>query len=255
MDTDCGGAELKASLLTRSAVEPADVSNRFRCAQTMSLATSNGQRTGALQHTVVEAQEQELSVERLVAECKGGSNQAFDSLVERYEKRIFNFLWQMTGNSHDAEDLAQETFLKVYRNLHRFNSEHGFTAWLFTIAKRTALNHFRGAKRFEELSPEKEVDLNDPSLELEQKDEKLSLWKIAASAVKPGEYEALWLTYGEGFSIAETARILKSSQIRVRVLLHRGRKHLGKRLGAIGHSHGTKMDRRDTNCTNSHELG
>lgn len=176
----------------------------------------------------------ELSSERLVADCKSGSRGAFESLVARYEKRVYNFLWQMTGNSHDAEDLTQETFLKVYRHLHRFTSTEGFTAWLFTIAKRTAYNHFRGAKRYQELSPEQEqVDFEDPSTLLTQKDEKRSLWKIAASALKPDQYEALWLRYGEGFSIAESARILGTNQIRVRVLLHRARKTMAQRLGSM----------------------
>jgi RNA polymerase sigma-70 factor (ECF subfamily) len=175
---------------------------------------------------------QELSPEALVEACKSGSKDAFELLVAHYEKRIFNFLWQMTGNAHDAEDLAQETFVKVYHNLHRFNSTQGFTTWLFTIAKRTAFNHFRRGKRFQELSSSDDpVDFDDPSILLEEKDEKNSLWALAAANVKPEQYEALWLRYGEGFSIAETARILNTNRIRIRVLLYRGRKTLANRLG------------------------
>jgi RNA polymerase sigma-70 factor (ECF subfamily) len=180
--------------------------------------------------TVVD--QEQVSPERLVEECKAGSRQAFASLVEHYEKRVFNFLCQLAGNPHDAEDLTQETFLKVYQNIHRFNCAQAFSTWLFTIAKRTAFNHFRGARRFEELSGDEEVDLNDPSVLLQQKDEKLSFWKLA-QVLKPDQYEALWLRYAEGFSIAETARILNTNQIRVRVLLHRGRKLLAQRLRAV----------------------
>jgi len=86
-------------------------------------------------------------------------------------------------------------------------------------------------KRYEELSPESEADLDDPSVLLEQKDEKLSLWDLARK-LGQDQYETLWLRYGEGFSIAETAKILNTNQIRVRVLLHRARKNLAKRLGA-----------------------
>ena len=173
----------------------------------------------------------ELSQERLVEQCKAGCRESFAALVALYEKRIFNFLWQLVGNSHDAEDLTQETFLKVYQNIHRFKSSHAFSTWLFTIAKRTAFNHFRAAKRYQELSGEEEADLDDPSVLLEQKDENASLWKLA-KALRPDQYEALWLRYGEGFSIEETARILHTNQIRVRVLLHRARKNLAKSLRA-----------------------
>ena len=170
-----------------------------------------------------------LSLERLIEQSKAGSREAFGSLVERYEKRVFHFLCRLAGNSHDAEDLTQDTFLKVYQNLNRFNSAQGFSTWLFTIAKRTAFNHFRGAKRFQELSGPEEMDFEDPSILLQQKDEKASLWKLA-EALPPAQSEALWLRYGEGFSISEVARILNTSQIRVRVLLHRARKHLAERL-------------------------
>ena len=173
----------------------------------------------------------ELSTEQLVEQCKAGCRESFSSLVELYEKRIFNFLCQLAGNPHDAEDLTQETFLKVYQNIHRFKSSHAFATWLFTIAKRTAYNHFRGAKRYQELTTEAEADLDDPSVLLEQKDEKTSLWKLA-KALKPDQYEALWLRYGEGFSIEETAGILHTNQIRIRVLLHRARKHLANSLRA-----------------------
>ena len=177
--------------------------------------------------TLVEPRE--LRPEALVEQCKAGSLEAFALLVEHYQMRLFNYLCRLTGNSHDAEDLTQETFLKAYRSLHRFNSGQGFSTWLFTIAKRTAYNHFRSAKHLQELPTEEGIDSDDPSTLLEQKDEKTSLWKLA-EALSPDQYEALWLRYGEGFSIAETAAILHTNQIRVRVLLHRARKNLAQRL-------------------------
>ena len=180
--------------------------------------------------TIVE--QQELTVEKLVEQSRAGCRDAFGTLVGRYEHRVFNFLWQMVGNAHDAEDLTQETFLKVYHSIGRFNPTLGFSTWLFTIAKRTAYNHFRSAKQFQEFTPEDDpVDFADPSNVLQEKDEKVSLWKLAAG-LKPDQREALWLMYGEGFSIKESAAILHTNQIRVRVLLHRARKNLASRLRA-----------------------
>jgi RNA polymerase sigma-70 factor (ECF subfamily) len=176
----------------------------------------------------------EASPEQLAEQCKAGCRESFEALVEQFEKRIFSFLCQFTGNSHDAEDITQETFLKAYRNIHRYNSTYAFATWLFTIAKRTALSHFRSVKPSEELSNETDAELVDPAAALEAKEEKDSLWKLA-KRLKPNQYEALWLRYGEGFSVAETAQIMNTNQIHVKVLLHRARGQLAKRL------HGTKL--------------
>jgi RNA polymerase sigma-70 factor (ECF subfamily) len=178
---------------------------------------------------VTTVDQNETSPEQLAAQCKAGCRDSFEALVEQFEKRIFNFLFQFTGNSHDAEDITQETFLKAYRNIHRYDSAYAFATWLFTIAKRTAISHFRSVKPSEELSNETDADVVDPAAALEAKDEKDSLWKLA-KRLKPNQYEALWLRYGEGFSVAETARIMNINQIHVKVLLHRARGHLAKRL-------------------------
>jgi len=129
------------------------------------------------------------------------------------------------------ENGVVNVFLHQLGLVQRFNSNQGFSTWLFTIAKRTAYNHFRAARHFEELPPDGEVDRDDPSTLLQQKDERTSLWSLA-EALQPEQREALWLRYAEGFSIAETAAILRTNQIRVRVLLHRARKNLATRLRA-----------------------
>jgi RNA polymerase sigma-70 factor (ECF subfamily) len=135
----------------------------------------------------------------------------------------------MTGNQHDAEDLTQVTFLKAFQNIHRYQSSHAFQAWLFTIAKRTALNHFRDRRPAEELGPDLPADTESPSVTTEKEDARGRLWKLAYS-LKPDQYEALWLRYGEGFSISQVARVMKTNSIRVRVLLHRARAALAKKL-------------------------
>jgi len=172
----------------------------------------------------------ELSPEGLVEQSKAGCREAFGLLVEHYQERVFNFLCRLAGNPHDAEDLTQETFIKVYQNIHRFNCAQAFSTWLFTIAKRTAYNHFRASRRFRELPADEEVDFQDPSILLEQKDQRTSIWKLAEQ-LAPDQYQALWLRYAEGFSIADTAKILNTNQIRVRVLVHRARKSLARSLG------------------------
>ena len=170
-----------------------------------------------------------VTPERLAERSKEGCLDSFEQLVARYEDHIFNFLRQFTGNHHDAEDLTQETFVKAYRSLPRYNSSLSFAAWLFTIARRTGASHFRSAHRFEELPADEESISDSPATALECKDERNSVWRLVRT-LKPKQAEALWLRYAEGFSIAETARIMRTNQIHVKVLLHRARGNLSKIL-------------------------
>ena len=176
------------------------------------------------------AEETPVASEELAARFQAGCQSSFALLVRRFEGRILNYLLQFTRNRHDAEDLTQETFLKVYRNIHGYDSIYAFSPWLFTIAKRTALNHLRSAARAP-LDPLEDagVDDEDPAVLLERKDQELSIWKVARR-LKPNQYEALWLRYGEGFSIEETARVMNTNRINVKVLLHRARSGLAKKL-------------------------
>lgn len=177
----------------------------------------------------------EPTPEELAARCQDGNPESFELLVEQFEARIYNFLCRFTGNSHDAEDLTQETFVRAFRGIRNYQPTHAFSTWLFTIAKRTAIKHFRSHRPTEPLADEEGgagegADHNDPGAMLAQKDEAISLWKLARR-LKPNQHQALWLRYGEGFSVAETARIMETNQIHVKVLLHRARGRLAKLLG------------------------
>jgi RNA polymerase sigma-70 factor (ECF subfamily) len=175
----------------------------------------------------------ESSPERLAQLAKTGCLDSFEQLVGRYEGHIYNFLKQFTGNHHDAEDLTQVTFVKAYRNLHRYNSSFSFATWLFTIARRTACSHFRSACHFEELPANEESVEESPATALECKEERDSVWRLVRK-LKPKQAEALWWRYAEGFSVAEAARIMGTNQIYVKVLLHRGRCNLSKILTSHG---------------------
>lgn len=165
----------------------------------------------------------------LVARCQSGCRQSFDELVACYAPRLFNFIFQLVRNREDAEDLTQETFLKAYQGIHRYRSSYSFTTWLFTIAKRSAIDHFRAHNQHEPLADYDEVDAQDPSVLTEQQDERTAIWNLVRQ-LPPKQFEVLWLRYAEGFSIAETARIMNATQIYVKVLLHRARKQLALRL-------------------------
>lgn len=161
----------------------------------------------------------------ITARAAAGSMEAFEDLAVRFEGRIYGFLCRHIGNAHDAQDLTQETFVRAWRAIGRFDPTRDFATWLFVIARRAAANHFRARRSHDELSE----DLAAAEAAQSRADEVDDLWR-AAKKLKGKSYEALWLRYGEGFSVAQTARVMGLTTIHVKVILHRARKELARRI-------------------------
>ncbi len=169
-----------------------------------------------------------LSDEELASNVSIGSRSSFEELVSRYSARLFYFLRHRFKTDQDTEDLVQETFLKAFRNINRFNPERKFSTWLYTIAIRQAISRFRSEKK-RSTSLETYPSCLDPQEIVIQKEESQNIWHLASKLGKK-QYEALWLHYGEDMPIKEMAKILNKKPITVRVLLHRARLNLGKRM-------------------------
>lgn len=89
----------------------------------------------------------ELDDSGVVAQFLAGEKRAFNELVERYQTRLLNFVYRTTGDRERAEDLVQETFIRVYRHLHRFDQTKKFSTWIYTIASNLAKNELRNRSR------------------------------------------------------------------------------------------------------------
>jgi RNA polymerase sigma-70 factor, ECF subfamily len=89
----------------------------------------------------------ELDDSELVARFLAGERKGFTELVERYQGRLLNFVYRTTGDRERAEDLVQETFIRVYRHLHRFDQSKKFSTWIYTIASNLAKNELRNRSR------------------------------------------------------------------------------------------------------------
>jgi RNA polymerase sigma-70 factor (ECF subfamily) len=76
-----------------------------------------------------------------------GDPQAFEELVERYQKRLLNFVYRTIGDRERGEDLVQEVFIRVHRHLHRFDQTKKFSTWIYTIASNLAKNELRNRSR------------------------------------------------------------------------------------------------------------
>jgi len=82
----------------------------------------------------------------LLAKAKNGDLRAFEKILSFYEKSVFNYLYRIAGQKQDAEDLTQETFIKIYKSLKTVDPEKNFKSWLFKIATNTAYDWLRKKK-------------------------------------------------------------------------------------------------------------
>ena len=89
----------------------------------------------------------DLNDSDVVQEFLDGEARAFAEIVRRYDKRLLNFVYRTVGDRERAEDLVQETFVRVYRHLHRFDQTKKFSTWIYTIAGNLAKNELRNRSR------------------------------------------------------------------------------------------------------------
>lgn len=175
-----------------------------------------------------EAEDVLSSDTEIVRAAIAGDARAFERIVRNHQGRVFHFLLQMTRQREDAEDLTQQTFIKAHRHLDRVDVGRPITNWLLTIARRTALNHFRSAKKWESLPPDFAGTGPSPADRAEGRDHADQLWARARRVLSQREFEALWLRFAEERSVEETADIMGLTRIHVKVLVHRARQHLLK---------------------------
>ncbi len=88
-----------------------------------------------------------LNDSEVVQRFLDGEQRAFGELVDRYDTRLVNFVYRTVGDREKAQDLVQETFIRVYRHLHRFDQSKKFSTWIYTIASNLAKNELRNRSR------------------------------------------------------------------------------------------------------------
>ena len=155
-----------------------------------------------------------------------GDDRARAAVVGRHHRRVYGYLYQMTRQREDAEDLTQQTFIKALRHLDRVDPERPVINWLLTIARRTALNHFRDGPRWAELPEDTASEAASPARTAEARDGVQNLWERARRMLSPREFEVLWLRFAEEQPTADIARVMSLTQIHVKVIVHRARHRL-----------------------------
>ena len=168
-----------------------------------------------------------------------GDESAFDVLFRRWSGRVLRFLERMVREPAVAEELLQETFLRVHRAREKWEPSARYSTWLFTIATNLALNELRRPFR---RSVHESTDAESEGAPLELAAEAPAVDDVAHARRVGGDVEralaslperqraALWLTAVEGLSYAEVAASLETSPQSVKALVHRGRSALAEQL-------------------------
>jgi len=185
---------------------------------------------------------------RLIKKAKAGSLEAFEQLILQYEKRIYNYCYRMTNNQEDAEDLAQEVFIKVYKSLHSFKGSSQFSTWIYRIAYNTCVDKFRKEKMVLvslTQNDEEDKDMDLPSHEPLPEDQIVSREQYQAlreciSTLKPEYKTAVILRDIQNYTYEEIADILNIPLGTVKSHISRGRAALRDALAARGMLYGAK---------------
>ena len=170
----------------------------------------------------------ELSDQVIVRQVLGGDVTAFAHLVDRYQRVVYNAAYRITSDRHDAEDVTQTVFLKVYENLRLYNSKYRFYSWMYRIAINEALNHQAARRRseadLEEVAEPGEEDRAYEAVELEQQVQE------AIYRLEPSDRALVVLKHFQGFSYEEMGFILDLPVRKVKSRLYTARQRLKNEL-------------------------
>ena len=178
-----------------------------------------------------------LEDQPLVARAQHGDQNAFAQLVETYQMPVYNLAYRMLGNANDAEEAAQETFLRAYAQLKKFHADQKFATWLLSICAHHCIDRLR-RRRFLWISLEDSA-LNDalvsddpaPDDELLRRESQQEIERLL-ERLSPAHRLVVVLRYWHEQSIEEIAKTTGDSVSAVKVKLHRARQALGRALVA-----------------------
>lgn len=184
-----------------------------------------------------------MSDAEIIEQLKRGSETAFKKLVDSHQKLVVNTCYGLLQNREDAEDIAQDVFIEVYRKVQDFRADSKLSTWLYRIAVNRSLNHIRDNKKhrwfrsFEDEVAEKNRQVlqveaaksDEPEYELENKQRAIIL-KEAINSLPKNQKVAFTLSKYEELSYQEIAEVMDLSVSSVESLLFRAKKGLQKKL-------------------------
>ena len=173
--------------------------------------------------------EERLTETELIDRARRGDGAAWESLVNDHQQGVFRLAYLMLGNAPEAEDVAQEAFLRAFQALHRFDPERPLRPWLLSIAANLARNqrrslgrYFAAVRRLIQTEPETKVTSES---KLAEKWDAEAVWK-AVRQLDELDQQIIYLRYFLDIPVAETAQILDIAEGTVKSRLHRALRRL-----------------------------
>lgn len=173
-----------------------------------------------------------LSDADIVCRVRMGDVVLFGCLVERYRMRLYRFTARILFSTHDAEDACQNTFVKVWKNLHRYDCERAFSTWILTIAYREACTILSRRRHTDAELPELPDESAGAVENTMRADSLADLWQMARGILPQKTFHALWLHYGEDMPLGDIARVTGRTTTAVKVSLFRARQKLAATMTA-----------------------
>jgi RNA polymerase sigma-70 factor (ECF subfamily) len=165
---------------------------------------------------------------KIIERVQQGDTKAFSYLVGKYQDVVFSIALKVLRNREDAEEIAQETFIKAYRSISSFRGRAKFSTWLFSIAYNTCITSVRKKKiRTKSID---EVQVNDEEEDWDEfelsEEERSRMLEISLKRLPEDEYTLILLFYYQEMGIEDVSRIMGLSESNVKVKLFRTRKKL-----------------------------
>ena len=177
-----------------------------------------------------------LGDNEIISRVLKGEQNAYAELVNRYQAYVFTLVLRMIKSREDAEEVAQDVFIKAYRSLADFRGESKFSTWLYTIANTTSITFLR-KKKLEVHSLDNEkvfevADSRDSGLRANMVEQKsrVNMVNEAIAMLSPDDAEIITLFYKAEQNLEEISRILRLETNTVKVRLHRARTRLKEKM-------------------------
>jgi RNA polymerase sigma-70 factor, ECF subfamily len=168
----------------------------------------------------------DLSVDDLAARAQSGDEACFQELVSRLRAPLAAFLARRLNRPDDADDVVQETFMRAYRYIDRYDPSRRFSTWLFAIGKNVAASHRAADRRRVDVEKQSAPAAAVHVAPVASEGEADEVWRAARRVLSGEAYRALWLRYADDLSVIEVAREIGRSVVATKVMLFRARKKL-----------------------------
>jgi RNA polymerase sigma-70 factor (ECF subfamily) len=185
----------------------------------------------------------------LARRTQEGSLASFEELVYRYENQIYGFVLNSCRNREDALEITQDAFVQAFKSISTFDVQQNFAPWLFTIARRKCIDHYRVGPRTQSEPLPEEHDADNPAELLARQEERANIWHIARRRLPDVQFQALWLKYSQEMTVEQIGRVLRKTKTHVKVLLFRARRTLAREL-QIHHQKGSGAELHRTESRN-----